>query len=74
MYSPVLRAMTPTITAGAPDSPVNAKDAILWKAYERAPMINIKVKDATVYGVQNAISLSNVKNFELHMRKAIGGL
>lgn len=54
------------ITAGAPDSPVNAKNAILWKAYERAPMTNIKVKDVTVYGVQNAISLSNVKDFELH--------
>ncbi|MBQ7151792.1 MAG: glycoside hydrolase family 28 protein [Synergistaceae bacterium] len=66
-YTPQLKGVyMSNITAGAPDSPVNAKDAILWKAYERAPMTNIKVKDVTVYGVKNAISLSNVKNFELH--------
>ncbi|MBQ6773043.1 MAG: glycoside hydrolase family 28 protein [Synergistaceae bacterium] len=66
-YTPQLKGVyMSNITAGAPDNPVNAKDAILWKAYERAPMTNIKVKDVTVYGVKNAISLSNVKNFELH--------
>ena len=65
-YTPQLKGVyMSNITAGKPDSPVNAKDAILWKAYERAPMTDIKVKDVTVYGVQNAISLSNVKNFEL---------
>ena len=42
-----------------------AKNAIQWMAYERAPMTNINVKDVTVYGVKNAISLSNVKNFVL---------
>ena len=66
-YTPQLKGVyMSNITAGKPDSPVNAKNAILWKAYERAPMTNIKVKDVTVYGVQNAITLSNVKNFELH--------
>ena len=66
-YTPQLKGVyMSNITAGAPDSPVNAKNAILWKAYERAPMTNIKVKDVTVYGVKNAITLSNVKNFELH--------
>ena len=66
-YTPQLKGVyMSNITAGAPDSPVNAKNAILWKAYERAPMMNIKVKDVTVYGVQNAVTLSNVKNFELH--------
>ena len=66
-YTPQLKGVyMSNITAGKPDSPVKAKNAILWKAYERAPMTNIKVKDVTVYGVQNAITLSNVKNFELH--------
>ena len=66
-YTPQLKGVyMSNITAGKPDSSVNAKNAILWKAYERAPMTNIKVKDVTVYGVQNAITLSNVKNFELH--------
>ncbi|MBR1486640.1 MAG: hypothetical protein IJ597_05235, partial [Synergistaceae bacterium] len=66
-YTPQLKGVyMSNITAGKPDAPVMAKNAILWKAYERAPMTNIKVKDVTVYGVQNAISLSNVKNFELH--------
>ncbi len=66
-YTPQLKGVyMSNITAGKPDDPVKAKNAILWKAYERAPMTNIKVKDVTVYGVENAISLSNVKNFELH--------
>ena len=66
-YTPQLKGVfMSNITAGKPDDPVKAKNAILWKAYERAPMTNIKVKDVTVYGVQNAIILSNVKNFELH--------
>ncbi|MBQ7562148.1 MAG: glycoside hydrolase family 28 protein [Synergistaceae bacterium] len=66
-YTPQLKGVyMSNITAGKPDDPVKAKNAILWKAYERAPMTNIKVKDVTVYGVQNAITLSNVKNFELH--------
>ncbi len=65
-YTPQLRNVyMSNITAGSPESPVNAKNAIEWKAYERAPMTNISVKDVTVYGVKNAISLSNVKNFEL---------
>ncbi len=59
-YTPQLKGVfMSNITAGAPDSPVNAKDAIC------ALMTNIKVKDVTVYGVKNAISLSNVKDFEL---------
>ncbi|MBQ7577443.1 MAG: glycoside hydrolase family 28 protein [Synergistaceae bacterium] len=66
-YTPQLKGVyMSNITAGKPDAPVKAKNAILWKAYERAPMTNIKVKDVTVYGVQNAITLLNVKNFELH--------
>ena len=66
-YTPQLKGVyMSNITAGKPDDPVKAKNAILWKAYERAPMTNIKVKDVTVYGVENAISLSNVKNFELN--------
>ncbi|MBR2208931.1 MAG: glycoside hydrolase family 28 protein [Synergistaceae bacterium] len=66
-YTPQLKGVyMSNITAGKPDAPVMAKNAILWKAYERAPMTNIKVKDVTVYGVENAISLSNVKNFELN--------
>ncbi|MBQ7560043.1 MAG: glycoside hydrolase family 28 protein [Synergistaceae bacterium] len=66
-YTPQLKGVyMSNITAGKPDDPVKAKNAILWKAYERAPMTNIKVKDVTVYGVENAVSLSNVKNFELH--------
>ena len=66
-YTPQLKGVyMSNITVGAPDSPVKAKNAILWKAYERAPMTNIKVKDVTVYGVENAVTLSNVKNFELH--------
>lgn len=66
-YTPQLKGVyMSNITAGKPDDPVKAKNAILWKAYERAPMTNIKVKDVTVYGVQNAITLSNVKNFELY--------
>ncbi len=65
-YTPQLKGVyMSNITAGKPDDPVKAKNAILWKAYERAPMTNIKVKDVTVYGVKNAIVLSNVKNFEL---------
>ena len=66
-YTPQLKGVyMSNIVAGKPDFPVKAKNAILWKAYERAPMTNIKVKDVTVYGVENAISLSNVKDFELH--------
>ena len=66
-YTPQLKnVFMSNITAGKPDSPVMAKNAIQWMAYERAPMTNINVKDVTVYGVKNAISLSNVKNFELH--------
>ena len=65
-YTPQLKGVyMSNITAGKPDDPVKAKNAILWKAYERAPMTNINVKDVTVYGVENAISLSNVKNFVL---------
>ncbi len=65
-YTPQLKNVyMSNITAGKPDSPVNAKNAIEWKAYERAPMTNISVKDVTVYGVKNAINLENVKNFTL---------
>ena len=65
-YTPQLKNVyMSNITAGKPDSPVMAKNAIQWMAYERAPMTDIHVKDVTVYGVKNAISLSNVKNFTL---------
>ena len=65
-YTPQLKnVFMSNITAGKPDAPVMAKNAIQWMAYERAPMTDIHVKDVTVYGVKNAISLSNVKNFTL---------
>ena len=65
-YTPQLRnVFMSNITAGSPTSSVNAKNAIEWKAYERAPMTDIHVKDVTVYGVKNAINLENVKNFML---------
>ncbi|MCR5537372.1 MAG: glycoside hydrolase family 28 protein [Succinivibrio sp.] len=65
-YTPQLKGVyMSNITAGKADTPVNAKNAILWKAYERAPMTNINVKDVTVYGVENAVTLSNVKDFTL---------
>ncbi|MCR5085067.1 MAG: glycoside hydrolase family 28 protein [Succinivibrionaceae bacterium] len=65
-YTPQLRDVyMSNITAGKPDSPVKAKNAILWKAYERAPMTDINVRDVTVYGVKNAITLQNVKDFTL---------
>lgn len=65
-YTPQLKNVyMSNITAGSPDSAVNAKNAIYYTAYERAPMTDIKVKDVTVYGVKNQFNLVNVKNFEL---------
>lgn len=65
-YTPQLKNVyMSNIVAGAPDSPVDAKNAIYYTAYERAPMTDIKVKDVTVYGVKNQFNLVNVKNFEL---------
>lgn len=65
-YTPQLKNVyMSNITAGSPDSAVNAKNAIYYTAYERAPMTDIKVKDVTVYGTKNQFNLVNVKNFEL---------
>lgn len=65
-YTPQLKNVyMSNIVAGAPDSPVNASNAIYYTAYERAPMTDIKVKDVVFYGVKNEFKLVNVKNFEL---------